>query len=76
MKRFNKILQESAPFNVAPDKPQGYYEFLNALQDSGAINMLEAPALLADLANIPRKQANKIFSAWLAISMQSDRGQS
>ena len=76
MKRFNKILQESAPFNVAPDKPQGYFQLLNTLQDSGAINMLEAPALLADLAHIPKRQANKIFSAWLAMAMQSDRGQS
>ena len=41
-----------------------YYFYLDALQDSGEINMFEAPRYLQDEFGITKAEAFVMFSAW------------
>ena len=41
-----------------------YFAFLNELQESGLVNMNEAPRMLKDMYRITREEALDIFTAW------------
>ena len=41
-----------------------YFAFLNELQESGLVNMNEAPRMLQDNYNLKREVALQIFFTW------------
>ena len=43
---------------------QEWFEELNALRDSGEINMFGAPAWLQDVHGVNRSESRAIFKAW------------
>lgn len=42
-----------------------YFEFLNALRESGQINMFGAPHVLQDEFGLEKHEAREIVTAWM-----------
>ena len=51
-----------------------YYVYLEALQESGKINMFEAPRLLQDNFELSKEESFAIFSAWATIKEEQAHG--
>ena len=45
-------------------KPEAYFDLLQALRESGTMNMFEAPRWLQKEMDLTREQAVETFKAW------------
>ena len=43
---------------------EDFFEFLDALRESGSINMFGAPAVLRDMYGLSKSESFQIFKAW------------
>lgn len=44
---------------------KSYFVILDAIQDSGAINMLDAPRWIRNNFNLNKKESYEIMTAWI-----------